>query len=193
MLVISVYSSIMVKFKLNLPHTMNIWMIRGIKFCVYIILAILLYKIIKFIIHKTIYNKLSRKYFKGKKIDVIFSIIQNILKYLIAFIAVLLILKDVFSINPALIITATGVIGLAVGFGIQGLLRDLVSGLTILLENQFNIGDYIEFLNLKGKVIDMNIKNVTIKDNTGKIHIISNGKRTCPIPYLFSKIRQAYH
>ncbi len=153
----------------------NLLCVKGTKFILYIAAAIIIYKIIKFIIQKIIRNKLSSKYFKNKKIKVIFNIVINIIKYIIYFLTIILILRDVFNINPTLIITATGVLGLAVGFGIQGLLRDFISGIAILFENQFNIGDYVNFLNLKGKVIDMNIKNVTVKDNNGNIHIISNG------------------
>ena len=160
---------------LKIFDILNIYVVKFIKFILYIIEAIIIYKIAKFIFQKTIQNKFSHRYLHNKKIKMIITLGLNIIKYLIYFIAILLILRDVFNINPALIITATGVLGLAFGLGIQGVLRDFISGLSILFENQFNVGDYIEFLNIKGRVININIKNVTVKDRHGNISIISNG------------------
>jgi len=162
-------------FKLSFLANMNIYAQKGIRFFLYIIIAILSYKVIKFFFYKIFYNKLSRRYFKENKIRVILSIGVNVFKYTIYFITILVILRDVFNVNTAVIITATGVLGLAFGFGIQGLLRDFISGISILFENQFDVGDYVEILNIKGKVIDINIKNTKIKESNGSISIISNG------------------
>jgi len=141
-----------------------------------IAIATAVYYLIKLILNCVMKNKLSKKLIKDNKIEIIFSIILSIIKYIIYFITILLILRDVFNVNPALIVTATGVLGLAVGLGIQGLLRDFVSGLFILFENQFSIGDYVVLNNIKGRVIDFNIKNVKIIDNEGKINIVPNGQ-----------------
>ncbi len=178
-------------FKLKIFDNLNIYAVKGIKFVLYIFAAIILYKILKFILQKIIQNKLSRRYLQNKKFKILFSLGLNIIKYLIYFITILLILKDVFNINPALIITATGVLGLAFGLGIQGVLKDFISGVFILFENQFNVGDYIEFLNIKGRVTDISIKNVIIEDNNGNISIISNGiiNRITKYPGKYKKVR----
>lgn len=148
---------------------------KGLKLILYIGISIVLYKVVKFIFHSIQKNKLGQKYLNQKKTQLLMSILLNILKYIIYFITILLILKDIFNINPTLIVTATGVLGLAIGLGIQGLLKDFISGLFILFENKFNIGDYIDINNIKGQVININIKDVTIMDDKGNINIIPNG------------------
>ncbi len=163
-------------FNIKILDNLNFFQIKFVKFFLYIFAGVAFYKIIKIILQKVKKNKLSKKVLQSNKIDILFSIILSIIKYIIYFITILLILRDVFNVNPALIVTATGVLGLAVGLGIQGLLRDFVSGLFILFENQFNIGDYVVLNNIKGKVVNFNIKNVKIVDSQGKINIIPNGK-----------------
>ncbi len=159
----------------NLISKLNIIISKSIELIIYIILAIVIYKIIKTTLKKIKNNKVSKKYLKkNKNVEVIYAILINIIKYTIYFITILIILKRVFKINPALIVTATGLLGLAVGLGIQDLLKDFISGLFILFENKFNINDYVIINNLKGKIISLSIKNVTIQDNNGMIHIIPN-------------------
>ncbi len=153
---------------------LNLFLIKTFELIVYIFAAVVIYKIIKFFLYKVKENKISKKYISQKKLSLLHSIILNLIKYIIYFIAILIILKKVFNINPALIVTATGVLGLAVGLGIQNLLKDFISGLFILFENKFNIGDYVNINNVKGKVIDINIKNISIVDFSGKINIIPN-------------------
>lgn len=146
-----------------------------IRFVVYIVSALIIYRIFKYIIVLLKKNKLRKKIFTSKKLDVLFSVFTGVVKYVFSFIVVLLILRDVFKVNPALIVTATGVLGLAVGLGIQGLLKDFISGFFLLFENQFDIGDYISINNVKGQVIEFSIKNVKIRDYNGYAHVIPNG------------------
>jgi len=153
----------------------ELYRFKPIKLGVYIIFAVLVYLIIKIILNILRSNRLSRKVFSPKKIEIIFSIITGIAKYSISIVTIMLILRDIFNVNPALIVTATGVLGIVIGLGIQGLLRDFVSGFFILFENKFEIGDFIIANNIKGQIVDFRIKNIRIKDNEGRLHIIPNG------------------
>ncbi len=158
----------------NILKKLDFVLIKSAEFIFYVLLSFIIYRIIKYFLKGILKNKISQKYIKEKKLNLLYSIILNIVKYVIYFIAILVILKKVFNINPALIITATGILGLAVGLGIQGLLKDFISGLFILFEDKFNIGDYVNINKIKGKVTNINIKNVTIKSIDGKISIIPN-------------------
>jgi len=81
-----------------------------------------------------------------------------------------------WGINITPIITGAGIIGLGVGFGAQTLVKDVISGFFLLLENQYNKGDSIELLKIKGKVQNVSLRTTTLKDDKGNIHIIPNSQ-----------------
>lgn len=96
-----------------------------------------------------------------------------------AFIAVLLIslmmvLKEL-GLNIAPIITGAGIIGLAVGFGAQNLVKDIISGFFILLENQIRVGDSAVINGVGGTVEDINLRTIILRDIEGAVHVFSNG------------------
>ena len=84
----------------------------------------------------------------------------------------ILILFDV-DIRP--ILAGAGVIGLAIGFGAQSLVKDFVSGLFILIENQYNIGDKVKIGSSEGNVIKITMRSTVLRDEEGKTYYISNG------------------
>jgi len=72
-------------------------------------------------------------------------------------------------------LAGVGVIGLAIGFGAQSLVKDFVSGLFILVENQYRIGDKVKIGSSEGNVIRITMRSTVLKDEEGKIYYISNG------------------
>jgi small conductance mechanosensitive channel len=103
------------------------------------------------------------------------DILKNTGMGLIALVAGTMILKELgLDIGP--IIAGAGIVGLAVGFGAQTLVRDVISGFFILLENQFNVGDVIQVGNLAGGVEKMTLRATFLRDLQGALHIIPNGE-----------------
>jgi small-conductance mechanosensitive channel len=94
---------------------------------------------------------------------------------LIALVAGTMILKEL-SLDIGPLIAGAGIVGLAVGFGAQTLVRDVISGFFILLENQFNVGDTIQVGSLAGSVEKMTLRATFLRDLKGTIHIIPNGE-----------------
>jgi small conductance mechanosensitive channel len=90
--------------------------------------------------------------------------------------ATLLVLNLFFPIGPLL--AGVGVFGLALSFGAQSLVKDMISGFFILLENQFAIGDIIEINGTSGVVERMTLRIVAVRDVEGVLHIIPNGTIT---------------
>jgi small conductance mechanosensitive channel len=88
--------------------------------------------------------------------------------------AMLLILNLFFPIGPLL--AGVGVFGLALSFGAQSLVRDMISGFFILVENQFGVGDIIEVAGTAGVVERMTLRIVALRDLEGVLHIIPNGE-----------------
>jgi small conductance mechanosensitive channel len=74
------------------------------------------------------------------------------------------------------ILAGAGIIGLAVGLGAQSLVTDVVSGLFILFENQFLVGDYVEIGSARGIVEAVEVRHTQIRDDHGRLHIIPNGQ-----------------
>lgn len=109
-----------------------------------------------------------------KRLATIKGIINSILKYTIYFIGVTPIL-DMFNISISSIIAAAGIGGLAIGFGAQNLVRDVITGFFILLEDQFHVGDHVEIGEQSGIVEDMTLRITMLRDFNGDLHIIPNG------------------
>ncbi|MBW3630357.1 MAG: mechanosensitive ion channel family protein [Gemmatimonadetes bacterium] len=95
----------------------------------------------------------------------------------IAFIAViaLFMVLQVAGLDIGPLLAGAGVVGLAISFGAQSLVRDVISGLFILVENQFGVGDVIKVNNLSGRVERLTLRIVVMRDDKG-IHIVPNGE-----------------
>jgi small-conductance mechanosensitive channel len=83
-----------------------------------------------------------------------------------------------FGIPIGPIIAGAGIIGLAVGFGGQYLIRDLISGFFIILENQYRIGDLIKINDVDGTVEDISLRMTKLRDMNGTVHHIPHGEIT---------------
>ena len=81
-----------------------------------------------------------------------------------------------WGINIAPILAGAGVVGLAVGFGAQSLVKDIVTGFFILFENYMNIGDKVEIASKKGSITAMNLRTTVLHAETGETIIIPNSK-----------------
>ncbi len=89
--------------------------------------------------------------------------------------AVMMMLSEV-GIDIAPILAAAGVVGLAFGFGGQYLIRDIISGMFILLENQYRVGDVVCFGEVCGLVEDINLRLTILRDLDGTVHYVPNGE-----------------
>lgn len=89
---------------------------------------------------------------------------------------VLLMLLSALGVNLGPLLAGVGVIGLAISFGAQSLVKDIISGLFILFENQFGVGDVIRIDPVSGAVESMTLRVVVLRDVHGVVHIIPNGE-----------------
>jgi small conductance mechanosensitive channel len=107
--------------------------------------------------------------------DTLIRIFSGATGILIMIIAFLMILKEAgLDIGPML--AGAGIAGLAIGFGGQYLIRDIISGLFIILENQYRIGDVITINDKSGIVEDISLRKTTIRDISGTVHHIPHGE-----------------
>jgi moderate conductance mechanosensitive channel len=111
---------------------------------------------------------------REKRGRTISQLLRSVGRVVIVTIAVLLTFNAFINIAP--ILAGAGILGLAVSFGAQSLVRDIISGFFILLENQFAVGDVIEAAGKSGAVERMTMRVVVLRDLEGAMHIIPNGE-----------------
>lgn len=102
------------------------------------------------------------------------KLIQNIMSYVVYFTALIMIL-GVFNIPVASLLAGAGVLGLAVGFGAQSLVKDVISGFFIIFEDQFGIGDYVLASGVEGTVEEIGLRTTKIQAWTGELNVVPNG------------------
>jgi small-conductance mechanosensitive channel len=99
----------------------------------------------------------------------------NVLRFFIVVIAGLMVLQKVgLEIGPA--VAGLGLVGVAVGFGAQHLVKDYLNGALILIENQFSKGDVIRVAGVSGTVEDFSLRRTTVRDLDGVVHTVPNGE-----------------
>jgi moderate conductance mechanosensitive channel len=104
-------------------------------------------------------------------------VLTNITTFLVIIIATLMILREFgVDISPAL--TGAGIVGVALGFGAQSLVRDLIGGFFLILENQVRVGDVVAINNVGGLVEEINLRTTVLRDEEGTVHVFPNGAIT---------------
>ena len=111
---------------------------------------------------------------KEKRADTMMRIIRSVGLVFIAVTALMMILAE-FGVDLKPIIAAAGIGGIAIGFGAQSLVKDVISGFFILLENQIRVGDVVEIGTSAGLVEKVGLRVLVLRDFAGKVHIIPNG------------------
>jgi len=108
------------------------------------------------------------------RINTMKGLILSLVKYVIYFIAFTTIAKLFVDITG--LVATAGIGGLAIGFGAQNLVRDIITGFFILFEEQFNVGSMIQLDDISGVVEEMALRVTKIRDFNGDLHIIPNGE-----------------
>ena len=143
----------------------------------WIIIGIVLSFMVKHFLFKVL--RLKRK---GPRAITIGKLISNIFKYFLWFIIAMAILGEM-NINITPFIASAGVIGLAVGFGAQEIIKDFISGFFIIFEESFNVDDVIEIDGFKGKVLSLGLRTTKIMNWKGEIKVLNNGDIRSVINY----------
>ncbi len=149
-----------------------------------LILVLFLYLLAKRTLRFTtnkIQLRLKAKYEKkakleeSKRVNTLIGIVKGILNIALAAIFVLIFLQEL-GIDIAPLLAGAGIIGLAVGFGAQELVRDFIAGFFMLLENQLRVGDIVKINDTRGVVERIELRTITLRDVSGTVHIFQNGK-----------------
>ena len=133
--------------------------------------------IIALIISRTLRMGIKRFFrLPGKanaKSETLGSVLRNFVKYGIGFIAVCEVLM-LFGVAVGSILALAGIGSVAIGFGAQTIVKDVLTGIFILMENQYNVGDIVRINGFSGAIESVGIRTTKIRDNNGNLHIMPN-------------------
>lgn len=155
-----------------------IWLGIGvglIKIIAILILSGLLIRIGKLAIRN--FFKVRTKYplrISERREATLMKLLENILSYVVYFISIMMVLSAL-TINVQAMLAGAGIVGLAVGFGAQSLVKDVITGFFIIFEDQFSVGDYVRIGQFEGTVEEIGLRTTKIKSFTGEINILPNG------------------
>ena len=110
-----------------------------------------------------------------KRMDTLDQLGSNVIRFFVVVIAGIMVL-DLFGLDVGPAIAGLGVVGIAVGFGAQSLVRDYLNGALILVENQFSNGDVVSVAGVTGTVEDFSLRRTTLRDLDGIVHTVPNGE-----------------
>lgn len=152
----------------------------------FIALGIISYKIISKTIKKVskIDGYINKTHSEGydKRKSTVVGLINNIIKYTIAIIVIVSIL-NVYGVNTKSIIASIGIASAIIGLAFQDIIKDFLSGIFIIFDNAYAVGDWVTIDNFKGEVIAVGLRTTKVRAYTGEIMSLSNSSFTKVINY----------
>lgn len=130
----------------------------------------------------------TRLFGEEKRVETLKGLSQSILTYTVYFVGALMVLSTM-GVNTASILASAGIIGLAVGFGAQNLVKDVITGFFMIFENYFTVGEYIQTAGIGGIVEETGLRTTKIRDWSGELHIIPNSQITMVTNHCRGKAR----
>src|SRR5215472_14401267 len=142
-----------------------------------LVLAFILIRLLRIITRKMV--ELSRQKavhpaIRAQQITTVVGVIRSAGIFVIVLVTLMQVLL-VFEINVAPLLASAGIAGLAIGFGAQTLVKDVINGFFVLAENQFEVGDTIKAAGVQGTVEEITMRRTILRDADGTQHIIPNG------------------
>lgn len=171
----------MEKYSTELQHYLKLvgeWMLSsGLQILLVIVLTLIVLRLARFVSQKVFspFVKRANDEEAVKRSDTLSSVLRYILSTAILVTSILIILDELgIEIGPLL--AAAGVVGLAIGFGAQSLVKDMISGFFILMEDQIRVNDVVQISGRGGLVEKINLRMTVLRDLAGNVHYIPNGQ-----------------
>lgn len=142
-----------------------------------ILSLILLNRIIAKILEAFVESKFEDTEGRKTKLETISRLLSSVVKFIIYFIIVLNIL-DMLGFNTRSLIATAGIGGVAIAFGAQNLVKDVISGIFIIANDTYRVGDFITTSSISGAVEDIGVRQTKLRDYDGSLHIIPNSEIT---------------
>jgi len=158
----------------------------GLRILVIVIAAIVAVRVSTLLVHGIVKALLDREATEGtaqelsaieveKRMDTLDELGSNVIRGFVVLIGGIMVL-DALGLNIGPAVAGLGVVGIAVGFGAQSLVKDYLNGALILIENQYSKGDVVSIAGVSGAVEDFSLRRTTLRDLDGIVHTVPNGE-----------------
>jgi small conductance mechanosensitive channel len=151
--------------------------------------AMLVLRVIHMFIGRILRNRqLRSRLIDDRRAKTLVTILNSIARYIIYFLAIITIL-DKFGLPVTSFLTAAGIGGVALAFGAQSLVRDIITGFFLIFEDQYAVGDLVTIAGVTGTVEEMTLRVTKVRDAGGQLYIVPNGKVEQVTNYMGSSMR----
>ena len=158
------------------------WLLEhGTRILIILVLGIVLWLVLKKSLPPLLRRTMARhrqresKEAIKKRADTLLSVFIGAGKILIVMVVVFMVISEL-GIDIMPILAGFGIAGIAVGFGAQYLIRDLIAGVFIIMENQYRVGDVAKIADIWGLVEEVNLRKTVLRDLDGAVHHVPNGE-----------------
>lgn len=129
---------------------------------------------------------------RKKRATTLSGLVDATIRIAVWFLAIIMIINEL-GINTTPLIASAGVVGITLGFGAQSLIKDFVSGIFIIIENQYRVGDVVQLGDVSGSVEAITMRTTIVRDMDGRLHHIPNGtiSRTTNMTVDFANINES--
>ncbi|GGF95336.1 hypothetical protein GCM10010912_45360 [Paenibacillus albidus] len=156
----------------------DMWMnvlFAGLRLLIIFILTRIIIKVVYNVIDRSLQRKTGGRMLSNtRRFTTVGELLKNVVTVICNFVMILLVLSE-FHFDLAPLLAGAGVLGLAIGFGAQSLVKDVITGFFIILEDQFAVGDVIQTGTFKGTVELIGLRTTRLLSHTGEVFIIPNG------------------
>lgn len=111
---------------------------------------------------------------RANRLRTLQGLVKSLVGYVLFFVLILMLLQAI-SVDVTGLITTAGIGGVAIGFGAQKLVKDIISGFFIIVEDQYAVGDFVTIGTATGEVVEIGMRVTRLRDEQGRLWIISNG------------------
>lgn len=163
------------------------------KSIIYIVLIIILARLVFWLLNHALQKVLVKRtgstlLLAERKAKTLYPLLRSVLFYTVSFFAIINILESL-GVKPTTLLAGAGILGLAVGFGAQSLVKDVISGFFVIFEDQFAVGEFIRTDKFEGIVEEIGLRVTKLRDWGGELHIIPNGTITSVTNFNRGKMR----
>ncbi|MCK5124328.1 MAG: mechanosensitive ion channel family protein, partial [Dehalococcoidia bacterium] len=162
--------------------TVVTWLIdHGIRILVILVVGAVLWFALNKLLLPIVRRGVARTKYKEskggmeKRANTLVSIFKGVGRVFIVIVAIMMVLSEV-GIAVAPVLAGFGIVGVAIGFGAQYLIRDLIAGIFIILENQYRVGDVARVADIAGLVEEVTLRKTVLRDLDGTVHYVPNGE-----------------
>lgn len=154
-----------------------------------LVIARISYGILIYFLRKILVDRKGKTFLNERKANTLFPLLRSTAFYIITFTVIVHLLQRVFNLDTGALLASASILGVAIGFGAQSLVKDIIGGFFILFEDQFSVGEYIKAGEFSGEVEEIGLRATRLRDWGGELHILPNGSINAVTNYNRGKMR----